>query len=129
MFIKVRRAFTALAVLFLLGLFLLIPRFLRGWCAELNELVDLVLQYDLAGETALAQKNYEALQQEYAIMRGGAELFLDHRVMDDATLPLRLMGVYLEAGDQVSLKAAAAEFRQALACMLAIETGDLRFLL
>jgi hypothetical protein len=39
------------------------------------------------------------------------------------------MGVYLDAGDAVALEAAAAEFRQALRCMLSIETGDIRLLL
>ena len=129
MFVKVRRAFTAGAVLFLLLLFLLPARFLRGWCGELNELCDQVLESDRTGAVADARTAYDALRQEYEIMRGGAELFLDHRVMDDATVPLRLMGVYLDAGDSASLRAAAAEFRQALDCMLAIETGDLRLLL
>lgn len=129
MFIKVRRTFTVLAVLFLLGLFLLPARFLRGWCTELNELCDQVLLYDETGAADMARRDYESLRQEYEIMRAVAELLLDHRVMDDATLPLELMGVYLDAGDQVSLKAAAAEFRQALECMLSIETGDLRLLL
>ena len=54
---------------------------------------------------------------------------MDHKVLDDATMPLELMGVYLHAGDTVSLQAAATEFRQALRCMLAIETGDIRLLL
>ena len=49
--------------------------------------------------------------------------------MDAATAPLALMGVYLDAGDPVALRAAAAEFRQALDCMLSIETGDIRLLL
>ncbi len=129
MFVKVRRVFTAGAVLFLLGLFLLPSRFLRGWCGELNELTDQVLQYEGTGAAAAARETYGTLRQEYEIMRGVAELFLDHRVMDDATRPLALMGVYLDAGDGVSLRAAAAEFRQALACMLAIERGDLRLLL
>ncbi len=129
MFVKVRRVFTVCAILFLLGLFILPSRFLRGWCAELNELCDQVLLYEQAGETDTARKNYDSLRREFEIMRGVAELFLDHRVMDDATLPLELMGVYLDAGDRVSLKATATEFRQALACMLAIETGDLRLLL
>lgn len=129
MFVKVRRAFTAGAVLFLLLLFLLPVRFLRGWCTELNGLCDQVLQYDGAGASSDARTAYDALQSEYEIMRQVAELFLDHRVMDDATVPLRLMGVYLDAGDSASLRAAAAEFRQALDCMLAIERGDLRLLL
>ena len=129
MFVKVRRAFTIGAVLFLLLLFLLPARFLRGWCAELNGLCDQVLESDRIGAAIDARTAYDALQSEYEIMRRVAELFLDHRVIDEATGPLRLMGVYLDAGDSVSLRAAAAEFRQALDCMLAIETGDLRLLL
>ena len=38
MFVKVRRVFTAGAILFLLGLFILPSLFLRGWSAELNGL-------------------------------------------------------------------------------------------
>ena len=129
MFVKVRRTFTVLSILFLALLFLLPARFLRGWCAELNDLCGQVLSYAQAGDTAMAEETYGALREEYEIMRRVAELFLDHRVMDDATLPLGLMGVYLSAGDAVSLQAAAAEFRQALDCILAIETGDLRLLL
>lgn len=129
MFIKVRRIFTGGVILFLLLLFLLPARFLRGWCAELSELCDQVLTYAQNGETAIAEETYGTLRDEYEIMRKVAELFLDHRVMDDATMPLQLMGVYLDAEDNLSLRAAAAEFRQALDCMLAIEKGDLRLLL
>ena len=121
MFVKVRRAFTAFAVLFLLFLFIVPSLYLRKECGSLNGLCDQVLSGDAAA--------YGALKERYEAMRGRAELFLDHRVMDDATLPLERMGVYLEAGDSVSLRAAAAEFRQALDCMLSIETGDLRLLL
>ena len=121
MFVKVRRAFSACAVMFLLFLFVVPSLFLRGRCAELNELCDRVESGDRAA--------YEALRERYEDMRGKAELFLDHRVMDDATVPLALMEVYLEAKDSISLEAAATEFRQALNCMLAIETGDLRLLL
>ena len=121
MFIKVRRAFTAGAILFLLLLFILPSLYLKGACAELNALTDRVLSGDGAA--------YAALKEQYEAMQGRAELFLDHRVMDDATVPLERMGVYLEAGDQVSLLAAAAEFRQVLDCILSIETGDLRLLL
>lgn len=129
MFVKVRRVFTACSILFLTLLFLLPARFLRGWHGELNELSGQVLAYAQAGNTVMAAETYGALRDEYEIMRKVAELFLDHKVMDDATVPLRLMGVYLDAGDVVSLRAAAAEFQQALDCMLAIETGDLRLLL
>lgn len=121
MFVKVRRAFTALSILFLLFLFIVPSLYLRDQCATLNALCDRVV----AGDTAA----YEVLKKRYEAMRGRAELFLDHRVMDDATRPLELMGVYLVSGDGASLRAAAAEFRQALSCMLAIETGDLRLLL
>ena len=121
MFVKVRRVFTAGAVLFLLFLFLVPSLYLRDQCVTLNALCDKVLAGDQAA--------YDALRKRYEAMRSRAELFLDHRVMDDATAPLELMGVYLSAGDDVSLRAAATEFRQALACMLAIETGDLRLLL
>ena len=121
MFVKVRRAFTAGAVLFLLFLFIVPSLYLRDQCTALNELCDRVLAGDRAA--------YADLQARYEAMRSRAELFLDHRVMDDATVPLRLMDVYMEAGDQTSLRAAAAEFKQALECMLSIETGDLRLLL
>lgn len=121
MFVKVRRGFTVCAVVFLLFLFIVPSFYLKDRCAALNALCDRVLAGDRAA--------YEALKGAYEAMRSRAELFLDHRVMDDATGPLELMGVYLDAGDEVSLRAAAAEFRQALDCILAIETGDLRLLL
>lgn len=121
MFVKVRRAFTGGAVAFLLLLFILPSLYLREECAALNGLCDRVV----AGDTAA----YGALRERYEAMRSRAELFLDHQVMDDASLPLELMGVYLDAGDTASLRAAAAQFRLALACMLNIETGDLRLLL
>lgn len=121
MFVKVRRAFTVGAVLLLLFLFIVPSLYLGAQCAALDQLTDRVLSGDQAA--------YEALTKRYEAMRRRAELFLDHRVMDDATVPLKLMGVYLDAEDSLSLWAAAAEFRQALACMLAIETGDLRLLL
>ena len=121
MFVKVRRAFTVGAVLLLLFLFIVPSLYLGAQCAALDQLTDRVLSGDQAA--------YEALTKRYEAMRRRAELFLDHRVMDDATVPLRLMDVYMEAGDQTSLRAAAAEFKQALECMLSIETGDLRLLL
>ena len=121
MFVKVRRVFTAAAALFLLFLFIVPSLYLRSQCAALNEACDRVLSGDRVA--------YANLKAHYEAVRKKAELFLDHRVMDSATLPLELMGVYLEAGDAVALSAAAAEFRQALDCMLAIETGDLRLLL
>ncbi len=120
-FVKVRRAFTVGAVVFLLFLFIVPSLYLKDKCAVLNGLCDRVLTGDQAA--------YEALKQRYEAMRSRAELFLDHKVMDDATRPLELMGVYLDAEDSLSLFAAAAEFRQALDCILAIETGDLRLLL
>ena len=48
MFVKVRRVFTVCAILFLLGLFILPSRFLHSWCAELNELCDQVLLYEVS---------------------------------------------------------------------------------
>lgn len=113
--------FTLCAVLFLLFLFIMPSLFLKERCAELNELCDRVLTGDRAA--------YDTLCMRYEAMRKGAELFLDHGVVDDATLPLELMGVYLAAEDPVSLEAAAIQFKQSLDCMLAIETGDLRLLL
>lgn len=129
MFVKVRRAFTAGAVLFLLALFTLPSLYLKNQCEAMNGLCDQVLSRAQAKDMAAAQEAYATLQDRYKAMRGRAELMFDHRIMDDATLPLELMGVYLASGDNVSLEAAATEFRQALSCMLAIETGDLRRLL
>lgn len=114
--------FTVGAILFLLMLFLLPSLYLKQQCWVLNELCDKVV--DTRDRAA-----YDQLRERYVAMRGKAELFLDHKVMDDATVPLELMGVYLSAGDAVSLLAAATEFRQALRCMLSIETGDIRLLL
>ena len=122
MFVKVRQVFTVGAILFLLLLFILPSLYLKKQCATLNELCDRVVSTE--DRTAYAE-----LKERYEAMRGKAELFLDHKVMDDATVPLELMGVYLEADDAVALEAAAAEFRQALRCMLSIETGDIRLLL
>ena len=121
MFIKVRRAFTAGAVLFLLLLFLLPSLYLKRQCEALTGLSDRVLAGDRAA--------YNELVDRYEAMRQVAELFLDHQVMDDATTPLALMGVYLQTGDEVSLRAAVTEFRLALGCLLAIEGGDIRLLL
>ena len=121
-FVKVRQIFTVGAILFLLVLFLLPSLYLKQQCEVLNELCDRVV-----GTRDRAV--YDQLRKRYEAMRGKAELFLDHKVMDDATVPLELMGVYLDAGDAVSLEAAATEFRQALRCMLSIETGDIRLLL
>lgn len=129
MFVKVRRTFTVLSVLFLLGLFLLPSLYLRDRCAALNGLCDAVLTDARSGDGPAAREAYGTLTEAYEAMRRKAELFMDHQVMDDATVPLVLMGVYLDAEDVVSLEAAAAEFRQALSCMLAIETGDIRLLL
>ena len=122
MFVRVRQIFTVGAVLFLLVLFLLPSLYLKDQCGLLNELCDKVV--DTRDRAA-----YDQLRERYEAMRGKAELFLDHKVMDDATVPLELMGVYLDADDAVSLEAAATEFRQALRCMLSIETGDIRLLL
>ena len=124
MFVKVRRTFTVLSVLFLLGLFLLPSLYLRDRCAALNGLCDAVLTDARSGDGPAAREAYGTLTEAYEAMRRKAE-----QVMDDATVPLALMGVYLDAEDVVSLEAAAAEFRQALSCMLAIETGDIRLLL
>lgn len=129
MFIKVRQAFTVLAILLLLGLFILPALYLKDRCQALDELCAQVLTFARAGDGAAARKTYGELTETYEAMRSRAELFLDHAVVDDATLPLKLMGVYLEANDPLSLEAAATEFQQALACMLAIETGDIRMLL
>lgn len=122
MFVKVRQIFTVGAILFLLVLFLLPSLYLKQQCEVLNELCDRAV-----GTRDRAV--YDELRERYEAMRGKAELFLDHKVMDDAAVPLELMGVYLDAGDAVSLEAAATEFRQALRCMLSIETGDIRLLL
>ena len=122
MFVKVRQIFTVGAILFLRVLFLLPSLYLKQQCGVLNELCDKVV--DTRDRAA-----YNQLRERYEAMRGKAELFLDHKVMDDATVPLELMGVYLDADDAVSLEAAATEFRQALRCMLSIETGDIRLLL
>ena len=111
-FVKVRRAFTVGAVLLLLFLFIVPSLYLGAQCAALDQLTDRVLSGDQAA--------YEALTKRYEAMRRRAELFLDHRVMDDATVPLKLMGVYLDVDDSPALLAAATEFRQALACMLAL---------
>lgn len=129
MFVKVRRAFTVGAVAFLLFLFTVPSLYLRAKCQALNERCDAVLSAVAAGDATAAQAAYRSLQTQYEAMRRRAELFMDHRVMDDATVPLALMGVYLAAADEVSLQAAAAEFRQALSCLLAIETADPRLLL
>ena len=122
MFVKVRQAFTVGAILFLLMLFLLPSLYLKRECEALNQLCDRVV-------SSRDRAVYAELKERYEAMRGKAELFLDHKVMDEATVPLELMGVYLDAGDAVALEAAAAEFRQALRCMLSIETGDIRLLL
>ena len=122
MFVKVRQAFTVGAILFLLMLFLLPSLYLKRECEALNQLCDHVV-------SSRDGAAYAELKERYEAMRGKAELFLDHKVMDEATVPLELMGVYLDAGDAVALKAAATEFRQALRCMLSIETGDIRLLL
>ena len=122
MFVKVRQAFTVGAILFLLMLFLLPSLYLKRECEALNQLCDRVV-------SSRDGAAYTELKGRYEAMRGKAELFLDHKVMDEATVPLELMGVYLDAGDAVALEAAAAEFRQALRCMLSIETGDIRLLL
>ena len=122
MFVKVRQAFTVGAILFLLMLFLLPSLYLKSECEALNQLCDRVV-------SSRDGAAYDQLRERYKAMRGKAELFLDHKVMDEATVPLELMGVYLDAGDAVALEAAAAEFRQALRCMLSIETGDIRLLL
>ena len=122
MFVKVRQAFTVGAILFLLMLFLLPSLYLKRECEALNQLCDRVV-------SSRDRAAYDQLRERYEAMRGKAELFLDHKVMDEATVPLELMGVYLDAGDAVALEAAAAEFRQALRCMLSIETGDIRLLL
>ena len=122
MFVKVRQAFTVGAILFLLMLFLLPSLYLKSECEALNQLCDRVV-------SSRDRAAYDQLRERYEAMRGKAELFLDHKVMDEATVPLELMGVYLDAGDAVALEAAAAEFRQALRCMLSIETGDIRLLL
>lgn len=129
MFIKVRRAFTLLTVLFLLGLFTLPALYLRDRCAELNELCGQVLFAARSGDAVEAQRTYVALLTQYEALRRKAELFLNHTVMDDATAPLREMDVYLKTGDAPALEAAAVRFRLALDCMLAVETGDLRLLL
>ena len=122
MFVKVRQAFTVGAILFLLMLFLLPSLYLKSECEALNQLCDRVV-------SSRDGAAYEELKERYEAMRGKAELFLDHKVMDEATVPLELMGVYLDAGDAIPLEAAATEFRQALRCMLSIETGDIRLLL
>ncbi len=129
MFVKVRRAFTVCTILVLLGLFTLPSLYLQDRCAALNDLCDRVLRDVQAGAGDDARMVYGALREQYEAMRRRAELFLDHRVMDDASLPLEQMGVYLTQGDEVALAAAAAQFRLALDCILSIETGDLRLLL
>lgn len=129
MFVKVRRAFTVISIVFLLGLFTIPSLYLKDRCKELDRLCEQVLSAAGSKDQAAAREAYGALTEVYEDMRRKAELFLDHQVMDDATTPLKLMGVYLEAEDPVSLKAEAAAFRQALQCMLSIETGDIRLLL
>lgn len=129
MFVKVRRAFTAGSILFLLVLFTLPSLYLKSRCRELSALGEQVLAYALAENNPAARETYGTMRERYEAMRGKAELFLDHRVMDAATLPLALMEVYLTAGDTVSLEAAFVQFQEALNCILAIEAGDPRLFL
>ena len=124
MFVKVRRAFTVGAVLFLLGMFTLPSLYLRTQCAALNGLCGEVLSAQGRQDAPAAQAAYEALQARFEAMRRLGELFLDHRVLDDAARPLALMGVYLQAGDAVALTAAASEVELALGCLLSIEGGN-----
>ena len=129
MFVKVRRVFTVGSILFLLALFTLPSLYLKTQCAALRELCDQVLLAKQADNAEAARAAYDSLSAQYERMRSRAELFLDHKVMDQATLPLQLMGVYLPEQDLPSLTAAATEFLQALDCILAIETEDPRLLL
>ena len=129
MFVKVRRWFTLLSVLFLLLLFLLPSLYLNDRCGELDELCGQILYAARSGDAVTAQRTYVTMRTRYEQLRRRAELFLDHKVMDDATAPLYEMDVYLKTGDTLALEAAAVRFRLALACMLSIETGDLRLLL
>ena len=69
MFVKVRRAFTVGAVLFLLGMFTLPSLYLRTQCAALNGLCGEVLLASRAGDEAAAQAQYEALQARFEAMR------------------------------------------------------------
>ena len=146
---KVRRVFTVLSVLFLLFLFIFPSLYLKDRCAELDELCGQVLFAARSGDAVSAQRTYVVLRTRYEQMRRKAELFLNHgviravgyhiqgaqnekkysKVMDDATVPLHEMDVYLKTGDTLALEAAAVRFRLALDCMLAIETGDLRLFL
>lgn len=125
MFIKVRRAFTVGVILFLLCLFVFPSLFLQGRCQQLGELCGRVVTGVDGGDTAAARAAYETLKVRFEAMRAYGELFLDHKVMDDASRPLTRMGVYLDAGDGVALRAEAADFLLALNCILAIETVDL----
>lgn len=129
MFVKVRRVFTVLSVLFLLFLFIFPSLYLKDRCAELDELCGQVLYAARSGDAVEAQRTYVALRNRYEQMRRKAELFLNHGVVDEATMPLYEMDVYLKTGDVLALEAAAVRFRLALDCMLAIETGDLRLFL
>ena len=129
MFVKVRRWFTLLSVLFLLLLFLLPSLYLNDRCGELDELCGQILYAARSGDAVTAQRTFVTMRTRYEQLRRRAELFLDHKVMDDASMPLALMGVYLQAGDHISLRAEAARFQQALACLQAIETGNIRLLL
>lgn len=122
MFIKVRRTFTLGSVLFLLLLFTLPSLYLKNECDGLRQLCDRVVN-------AEDREAYAELRDRYEAMRSKAEMFLDHKALDGATVPLRLMGVYLLEEDRTSLQAAAEEFLQALDCLQAVETGDLRLLL
>ena len=99
MFVKVRRVFTLLSVLFLLFLFILPSLYLKDRCAELDELCGQVLFAARSGDAVSAQRTYVVLRTRYEQMRRKAELFLNHGVMDDATVPLHEMDVYLKTGD------------------------------
>ncbi len=129
MFIKVRRWFTLCAILFLLLLFTVPSFYLRSRCRELNELCDKLLSASQTGEAAEAAVLHRQMRAIFEGMKAPMESFLDHAVVDEAALPLTLMGVYLDAGDETSMKAAAAQFRMALSCMQSIEGFDLRLFL
>ncbi|MBQ7279016.1 MAG: hypothetical protein IJR17_07480 [Clostridia bacterium] len=117
MFIKVRRLFTAGAILALLLLFILPGVYIRQSCRELSSLA-------MAVAESRNQADFEKLYAGYDEFSQTLDFFVPNVLISPASQAMERMKAYTEQGEATELWRAARDFCLALGDIAAAETLD-----
>lgn len=117
MFIKVRRLFTAGAILALLLLFIVPGVYIRKSCRELQSLA-------MAVAKTRNQGDFEKLYAGYDEFSQTLDFFVPNVLISPASQAMERMKAYTEQGEATELWRAARDFCLALGDIAAAETLD-----